>query len=112
MAMGDPALVGGAGAATVELAPEASTRDGAFTVRSILLSTKVLVLAALVAKASKGMATDLLVVTNVGAAEGCDAEALVGSTAETLGATAVADVTIALGLAVGAPVSVVAGFDG
>ena len=58
----------------MELAPEAATRDGAWV---------------------------------VGAAEGldgaiCDAEALVGSTAE----------TFAVGLAAGAPVSVMAGFDG
>ena len=75
------------------------------------------VLAALVAKASKGMATGLLaLVPIVGTAEGlagavCDAESL-GSSAKTLGATAVADTTIALvGLAARA-LAVIAGVDG
>ena len=96
----DP-VVGEADAATVELAPEASARDGAFTVRSILLFTKVLVLAALVAKASGGMAAVLLVlVTLADSTEGLagvdgsfgtftGAEALVGFAAETWGASGV-----------------------
>ena len=93
-AVGDP-VVGKAEASTVELkvAPEASTRDEACALESILLSTKVLVLTAVVAKA-KGMVTVLLVlVTLVGATKGLagaiDAEALVGSTAETLSASSV-----------------------
>ena len=72
LAMGDPALVGEVDASTVDLngTPEASTRDEAWALGSILLSTKVLVLAALAVEASEGMATDLLVlVTLVGSTE-------------------------------------------
>ena len=94
-AVGDPALVGEVDAATLAMdaEPEASTRDKA-CVGSISLSTKVLVLAALIFKASKGMVTVLLVlVTLLGATEGLagviDAEASVGSTAETLSASSV-----------------------
>ena len=82
-------------AVAMEAALEASARDGVWAVGSVLLSRKVLVLTAVVAKASfEGMVTVLLVLlTLVGATEGLagtiDAEALVGSTAETLSAPSV-----------------------
>ena len=85
----------------VEGAPEASARNEACIVRSafcalgsIFPPTKVLVLTTLVAKASKGLVTVLFVLaTLVGATEGLagiiGAEAIVGSTAETLSTSSV-----------------------
>ena len=95
-AVGDPALVGKVCGSTMELkVSPVSTRDEAWVLGYILLSPKVLILAAPFAEASfTGMVTVLLVlVTLVGATEGLagaiDAEALVGSTAETLSASSV-----------------------